>query len=610
VHEQTIIVVAGVLAGGVAAQWLGWRLRLPPVVLLLVGGLVAGPVTGALDPDEVFGDLLFPGVSLAVAVVLFEGALGLGGRGVREAGTTVWLLLTVGMAVTLVGTTLLARFVLDVEWSLAALVAAVLVVTGPTVIGPIVRAIGLRGRLAAILEAEGTLIDPIGAILAVLTFEAAFHTDGDPGQIAGRLLMTGLTGTSVGLAFAAVLVVALARYVIPDELHNATTLAAVIAGYATANAINEEAGLVAVTVMGIALASQSWSPVDHVLRFNETLRIVFISGLFVLLGARIEAETLRDVEWRNVAFLAALVLLVRPVAVLVSTLRSSLSGRERLFLALTAPRGIVAAAVASVFSLRLGELGVANSQVLMSATFTVIAGTVLLSGLGSRAIATRLGLVRTDRGTVVVLGANPFARELASSLEQHGTSVRMIDLDRRELALARMTGLQAHRGSVLAGQTWEAAGIDSAECFLAVSRNDELNVLAARHAAAILGRRNVFQLPPSRNDHDTGWMLRTGTFARQLFGADTTIDTLETRLLDGWRVRGTRVTDKFGPEDHARTHPEAIPLFVLGSDGRVHTVAADGRRRPRAGDTLVTLGPETTSGAAPADEALTPVSQD
>lgn len=588
-HNELILVVAGVLAGGVVAQWLGWRLRVPAIVFLLAGGLVVGPVTGALDPDHVFGDLLFPSVSLAVAVILFEGALGLGWKGVRAAGNTVWLLLTVGAAVTLAGTGFVARHVLDIDWDLALLLAAVLVVTGPTVIGPIVRSIGLHGRLGALLESEGTLIDPIGAILTVLVFEAAFAAHDGAAEITVAILATFGSGLLIGLAGAALLIVAFRRFLVPDQLHNVTTLATVIVSFAVANELRDEAGLVAVTVMGIALASQSSVPVRHVLEFNETLRIVFISGLFLLLGARIEADTLREFEWRNIAFLIALVVIVRPLSIWLSTLRSGLSRNERVFLALTAPRGIVAAAIASVFSLRLAELGVENSQILVSATFTIIGGTVLLSGLGSRPLAIRLGLVEPGRDIVIVLGANPVARAIATALDAQGAPVRLVDLDRRELAAARMTGLLAHRGSVFADETWDQVGLNKAACFIAVTPSDELNTIAARHAAAVLGRKQVFQIPPGRREHRTWWNLPTGTFARPLFARDLTYTELADRLDEDSKVTATRLTEQFGPEDYLRTHPDALVLFTVTPKGGIEITSDDNRRVPRAGDMIVAL---------------------
>jgi len=585
-----VVVIAVVLASGVVAHWIGWRLRVPAIVFLLAIGLVAGPLTGFLDPDDTFGDLLFPAVSAAVAVILFEGSLGLGWRGVRVAGTTVVMLLTVGAATTIGVTLLAARVILEVDWGLAALLAAVLVVTGPTVIGPIVKSIGLHGRVGAILEAEGTLIDPIGAIMAVLVFEAVFRQHGDALDVAGNLLATLGLGAGVGLVAAALLAVGLHRYVIPDELHSATTLAAVVAAFAAANAIRPEAGLVAVTVMGVALATRPEARAHHVLAFNWTLRIMFISALFVLLGARIQPDTLRDLEWRNIAFLGTLVVLGRPLSVALSTIRSGLTWKERGFLALTAPRGIVAASVASVFALQLAELEVENSQILVSATFTVIAGTVLLSGLSSRHIATRLGLVdpRAD-ATVIVLGANPVARAIARALELHGAPVRLIDIDRRELQQARMGGFDVHHGSVVSEGTWEQAGVHAAGTFLALTSSDEINALASRRAAEVLDRRNVFALAPRRREHQ-GWLrLPPASVARTLFGNQVTFDRLDELIEQGWEISSTNITDRFGVDDHAWVHPDSIPLFSVDQRGRIHLVAVDRRRGPRPGDVLVAL---------------------
>lgn len=588
-QEQVVAILAGVLVLGVAAQWLGWRLRVPAIVFLLGGGLLAGPILGLIDPDAVFGDLLFPTVSVAVAIILFEGSLDLGWAGVRSAGRTVWMLLTVGAGITLVGAAIAGRVVLDIDWSRAVLLASVLIVTGPTVIGPIVNSIGLHGRVAKILEAEGTLIDPLGAILAVLVFEALFAHAGTPGQVAVGLVTTLAAGALVGLAGSWLLVAALRRFLIPDELQNLATLAVVVTGFAVANTWRAEAGLVAVTAMGIALAAQREVPVRRVLKFNETLRLLFISGLFILLGARIEADTLRNFEWRNIAFLCVLVVLVRPLSVAVATMGSGLGRRERVFLALTAPRGIVAASVASVFSLQLADRAVPNSQILVSATFTVIAGTVLLSGFGARPLALKLGLIDRERNTVVILGANVVAREIAAVLETLGVPVRLIDLNRTELSKARMTGLFAQRGSVLAEETWERVELHRAASFLAITNNDEVNAIASRQAASVIGRRSVFQIAPRRPEHETGHTAAGVAAARIMFSKRATFLELEDRLERGAIISATKLTEQFGPGEYSAMHPDALVMFYLGSRGVAEVASASGRHSPRVGETVIAM---------------------
>lgn len=594
-EDEVILATAVILTIGVGAQWLGWRARIPSIVFLLAAGLFVGPITGIVEPDAILGDLLFPVVSMAVAVILFEGALGLGAQGIRDAGSTVLRLLTIGAGVTLVATAAAARWIFDVDWSLAWLLAGVLVVTGPTVIGPLVRAIGLRGRVAKILEAEGTLIDPMGAILAVLFFEGFFEEEvTGPWPLA--LLLTVVIGLLAGGLGAALLVGAFGRYLVPDHLHNVMTLATVLVVFAVADELQPEAGLVAVTAMGVILASQNRVSVDHVLEFNETLRTLFIAGLFILLGARIAPETLSSLGWQNAMFLLVLVVLVRPAATLLSTIRTNLSWRERTFIALTAPRGIVAAAIASIFSLRLTEGDVEGAQILVAATFTVIAGTVLLSGVTARPLARRLGLIEDTGFHTVVLGSNRMARELAHALAELDCEVTLVGMDRRNLSNARMDGLTTYYGSVVHDDTWTEAGVEGSKLFLAMSSQDEVNLLATRRASQLIGRRQVFQLVPRRRKVRGGFAAPVAAYGRPLFAHDATIDKLDSRLEAGWEITSTRLTGEFTAKEYFGEHPAAMVLAVLRR-GTVQLHDAGQRLVPEAGDTVVSLLPPSDLGS-------------
>ncbi len=588
-ESGVVAAVAAVLVIGVASQWAGWRLKVPAIVFLLAAGLIAGPITGLLDPDELFGDLLFPFVNLAVAVILFEGALGLGVHRVRDAGRTVWMLLTLGAAVTIGLTAVAAHVVLDVPWSLGWLLASVLVVTGPTVIGPLIRSIGLHGRVASILEAEGTLIDPIGAILTVLVFQTFYENT--PGRnLPIELMLTLVVGAVIGLVAAWLLTLGLARFLLPDELYNVGTLAMVIVAFAVADAVQHEAGLVAVTVMGFTLASQRRTEVRHVLEFNETLRILFISGLFLLLGARIEWATLRAIEWRNLAFLAALVLGVRPLSVAVSTVGSGLARGERCFIAATAPRGIVAAAIAATFSLRLAEQGAADSQVLVSASFTVIAGTVLLSGFGARPLARRLGLVDESHRPMVILGTNPLAVAFAEAFEAQGVPTRMISLDRREVSSARLSGLAAVHGSVLDEGLWDQVEESGASTFVALTSNDEANAIACRRVAPLVGRRNVFRVASDRREHATSQMSAI-TPGRLLVDERATYSSMDERISSGWRFRSTKLTGVFDEGEYVASLPEGALMIGVIRSGSIDLAARGQGLKLRDGDCAVALVP-------------------
>lgn len=588
-HSNVALVIAGVLAAGLVAQILGWRLRIPAIVFLLAFGLIAGPITDLVHPDDVFGDALFPTVAIAVAIILFEGSLAMGVAGIRTAGRTTITLLTVGSAVTFAGVAVAARFVLDVEWRVAYLLAAVLVVTGPTVIGPIVKSLGLHGRLGMILEAEGTIIDPIGAIATVVVFQSFFETS--DASVAETLLKTFGIGIGAGAIGTVVLVVVLSRLLIPDELHQVLTLTVVVGTFAVSNHYAHEAGLVAVTVLGFLLASQKRVSVRHILDFNETLRVLFISGLFILLAARIDRATLTDLEWRSIVFMVALVLVVRPVSVAAATMGVGLERAERIFLAATAPRGIVAASIASVFALRLTEEGVPGAQIVLSATFTVIVGTVLLSGLGARPLARRLGLLGDDGAHVVIVGSNDFTMALAEVLGREEVSSSIVDADRLNSRRARMRGLDSWSGSIFSAHDVHEVGLDRATVFLAATTNDELNALACRMAAETLERRHVFQLPPTRPSDSELGRISLGLFGRSAFAMDATAARLDDLLLEGWRVSATNITREFSVADWRAEHHEAIPLVVIDGKKRLHVLAAGRKRSIRGGERLVALVP-------------------
>ncbi len=586
-NEEVVLATAVILALGVVAHWVGWRLRVPSIVFLLAAGLLIGPVTGLLQPDDILGDALFPVVSMAVAVILFEGALGLGVKGIREAGTTVVMLLTLGAGITLAATAVTARVVFDVDWSLAWLLASVLVVTGPTVVGPLVRAIGLHGRVASILEAEGTLIDPIGAILAAVLFGVFFEPEA-AGAWPMEIFLTLFVGAVAGGLGALLITFTFSRYLVPDQLHNVMTLAVVLTVLAIADHLQPEAGLVAVTLMGVGVATQERESVEGVLEFNETLRTLFIAGLFILLGARIAPETLSNLGWKNVLFLLVLIAIVRPLAVFASTIRSDLNLGERTFIALTAPRGIVAAAIASIFSLRLVEDGFEGDQILVAATFTVIAGTVLFSGAVSRPLTRRLGLVDDSSFRAVVLGSNRMARELAHVLAREDIDVTLVGMDRRNLTSARMDGLTTHYGSVVDDETWDGVEVGQSDVFLAMSSQEEINALATRRAAQLIGRRNVFQLVPRSRSRSVP--ATRGVFGRPLFSKRATVELLESRLDDGWMVSATKLTDEFRAKDYFSEHPAAL---VLGAKRRGALLMHDAGQRIalRRGDTVISLVP-------------------
>ena len=533
----TLAIIVGV---GMAAQWLAWRIQVPSIILLLVAGLLLGPVFSLIDPDEFLGGTLFPIVSVSVALILFEGGLDLPPRELRSTGTVVRRLITVGAIITFFVAAWGAEQLFDMSRGAAAVMAAVLVVTGPTVVGPLLRFVRPSGRTGPMLRAEGILIDPIGATAALVAFEAAL-TD-EPGEaISAVLAVIGQTlvlGIGIGFVLAFLLDHALRRFLIPDHLANPIALAIVVVGFVISNEAQEEAGLLTVTVMGIWLARRDSAAMRQLLEFNESLRTLLISALFILLAARIEPDQLRDVIVPSLLFLALLVFVARPLGVIVSTTRTSLSWRERLFLMVMAPRGIVAAAVSAIFAIRLEEEGVRGAELIVPVVFLVIIGTIVVYGFLAGPIARALGLAEARANGVLIVGAHSIARGLAKELSDLDVTTMLVDTDPYNVTRSVALGLPARRLSVLTEEATHELDLRGIGRILALTSNDEVNALASGRFARVFGRRETFQLAPSERQ-------RAGALPEELLGRIIGINgldygTLDERTRQGWRVRSSQ----------------------------------------------------------------------
>ena len=530
----TLAIIVGV---GMAAQWIAWRTQVPSIILLLVAGLLLGPVFSLIDPDDFLGGTLFPVVSLSVALILFEGGLDLPPRELRSTGTVVRRLITIGAIITFLVAAWSAEQLFDISRGAAAVMAAVLVVTGPTVVGPLLRFVRPSGRTGPMLRAEGILIDPIGATAALVAFEAAL-TD-EPGEAISALIgvigLTLLAGVGIGFLLAYMLDHALRRFLIPDHLGNPIALAIVVVGFVISNEVQEEAGLLTVTVMGIWLARRDSAAVRQLLEFNESLRALLISALFILLAARIEPDQLRDVALPSLLFLAMLVFVARPLGVIVSTVRTGLTWRERLFLMVMAPRGIVAAAVSAIFALRLEQEGVRGAELIVPIVFLMIIGTILVYGFLAGPVARALGLAEARANGVLIVGAHSIARGLAKALEDLDVKTMLVDTDPYNVTRSVALGLPARRLSVLTEEATHELDLRGIGRILALTSNDEVNALASGRFARLFGRRETFQLAP-------GERQRSGALPEALLGRVIGIQgldygTLDERTRQGWRVR-------------------------------------------------------------------------
>ena len=584
---------------GITGVWIAWRLNLPSILVLLTIGFIAGPVTGFMNTDEVFGELLLPLVSLSVGIVLFEGGLSLKLDELDEIGRPLLNLVTIGAALTWGLTSLIAHFLGGLDVRLSILLGAILVVTGPTVIIPLLRDIRPSGRVASLLKWEGIVIDPVGAVLAVLTFEAIFATE-EIFSISAAvqvILLTIVIGGGLGLLGGAIVYQALRRYWVPDYLHNPFALTVVVAVFVAANLLQMESGLLATTIMGVILANQNQVTIKQLAEFKEDLQVMLIASLFILLTSRLPLNILNEfTQPATIIYLVLLLLIIRPAAVWLSTLGSKLDWKERTFISWMAPRGIVAAAVSAIFALRLAEVGHPGADRLGNLTFVTIAGTVAVYGLTAPILARRLGLAKPNPQGFLIIGAHDWGRRLASALRKLDIRVLVMDSNYDHIRRARMDGLEVSYGSALSTSALEDLDLSGIGKLLALTANDEVNSLSALHFKEMFGIGGVFQLaPPDIQRSDKRERVANELRGRILSSEDRTYRYFQEIFEQaGTEVKVTLITDTFTYTDFKEEHGgEVVPLFLKRHSGEVRVCAVDEPLEPQSGDSVISVVPNT-----------------
>lgn len=593
-HTFELIALSGVLIIGLACQWVAWRVKLPAILFLLLCGILAGPVLGFLRPDALFGDLLFPFISLAVAVILFEGSLTLKFQDLAGLQDVVRNMITLGAGVTLLVTALGTRYLLGFSWEVSFLFGSLMTVTGPTVIVPMLRTVRPNARLSHILRWEGILIDPIGATLAVLVFQfivAGGVQDGIFGMLAvfGKILLIGgLLGSAGGYLFGRVL----RKHWIPYFLQNFSALALVCTIFALSDSLEPESGLLSVTVMGVWLANTKGVEVVDILDFKEHLSVVLISMLFILLAARMELHEFTALGWPSLALFGVLQFLARPLAAQASALGSKLTAGERHFLAWIAPRGIIAAAISAVFAMKLEALGYAEAGKLVPLTFTMIVGTVLLQSATARPIAQWLKVAEPDPRGVLIVGANILARAMAACLKENGFRVQLTDQNWNNVVTARLEGLPTYWGNPASEHAERHLSLIGIGRLLALSPNAELNALAARQYRMEFGENNVFTIRTRRPDTPEESVKSSFRLSgRSLFDAQATYGNLSKLLTDGSEIKTTPLTEKFTFKEYLdQCGEQRIPLFAVAPDGRMEIFTDESEFTPKKDWRIIGIG--------------------
>lgn len=585
------LLLAGLLGIGFGAQWLAWRVKLPAILFLLLAGILLGPVAGVVDPDRLLGPWLFPLVSLSVALILFEGSLSLRFAELRGIGHAVRGLVTYGAIVSLLLLAAAAHFLAGLSWDIALLFGALTCVTGPTVIAPMLRTLRPNARIANTLRWEGIVIDPLGALFAVLIYEAIVSHE--QGHTIGVFLGTVVCGTAAGAVAAMVLAQLLRRQLIPEYLQNFGTLVAVLLTFSLSNAVTHESGLLAVTIMGIALGNMRNVHVDDILDFKEHLTTLLVSSLFILLAARLPWPLPSGTLLAGVAILLVAQVLIRPLSVLLATAGSSLNWRERALIAWVAPRGIVAAAVSALFALRLAELDVTAAEALVPLVFILIVGTVVLQSATARPLASWLRVAEPEPRGVLVFGADVVARAIAKALHDGGIRVVLADDDWDGIRRARMEGLATFFGNPASSHADRHLELSGIGRLLAMSTHRERNSLACLHYREEFGRDKVYRLRNLGPEETTERAaLAESLLAPPLFEEGMTHGRFADLLERGWRIKSTRLTATFDwPHFIEQYGSASILLFGIEEKGALRVASTKRELEPRAGWLVIALVP-------------------
>jgi NhaP-type Na+/H+ or K+/H+ antiporter len=578
---------------GIAAQWLAWRFRLPAILLLSIAGLVVGPWLGWINPDKQLGAVLNPLVGLLVSIILFEGGMNLRFHELREAGPGVKRLATAGVAITwLLGS--IAAHITGLSWPVAILFGAIIVVTGPTVIMPMLRQARLKQRPASLLKWEGIINDPTGALLAVLVFEYFSYSG------SGAAISQVLSGLAIAIAAAATLGVgggyllgkAFGRDDVPEFLKAPVTLVFVLICYGLANLAQNEAGLLATTLLGMTMGNMQLRSIEELRRLKEYVSILLVSGIFVILTANLDPLILMRLDWHSVVLLALVVFAVRPISVLLSTAGLGMDWRERLLLAWIAPRGVVAVVVAGVFAASLGEEGYEGADLLLPLIIALVLITVVLHGSTIGWLSRKLGLAAVSQNGVLIVGASSWSTELATQLKEMDIPVLIADSNWYHMSQARLSGIRTHYGEILSERAEMELDLTGIGLLLATTSNDAYNAFVCSRFAPELGRNHVFQLPMHVTEEQEKKSIKLAHRGIIAMGPKATHEELARRHYFKWQFKKSHFTKTFSFENHVQIESaDALMVLLLRSNGEVLFHSAEFPLEPEEGDILLSYIP-------------------
>ncbi len=582
--------LAGIIILGMLAQWVAWRIKIPAILPLILTGLLVGPVAAEflsengskwIEPIWNGEKGLFPGeglyyfVSLAISIILFEGGLTLKRSEIKTVGTVITKLITIGSAITFLGAGIIAHAVFKLSWEVSFLFSGLIIVTGPTVITPILRNIPLKKDLSTVLKWEGILIDPIGALIAVLVFEF-ISVEGDSGYTKTAFIEFAkiiFFGILFGFSFAKALAICVNKKLVPHYLLNVVSLSVVLLVFVAADFFAHESGLLAVVVMGMVLGNSQLENIKELLYFKESLSVLLISILFILLAANINMEDLLLIyTWKTVLLFSTIVFLIRPLGVFICTANSSLKLNEKLFISWVGPRGIVAAGIASLFGSKLIKKGIEGAEYITPLVFMVVLGTVLLNATTARFFAKIAGVFLQKSEGILIVGASNISRLLATYLKKNNRHVVLIDSNQTNIEEAKKLDLEAMHTDIYANDLMNNIELNDIGFLMALTGNSDINQYAIKKFKKQFGENGSFRLVTSEEISKDSKKPKEGL----LFDTDNYNSILELTFRHP-SIHEITLNDKKHYEqliEITKKDNDIIPLFIKDKKGTLHIISS------------------------------------
>ncbi|MAU14668.1 MAG: cell shape-determining protein [Muricauda sp.] len=602
-----MVELAGIIILGIIAQWVAWRFKLPAILPLILIGLLVGPIATLYTEDgsKLIEPIwngekgLFPGeglyyfVSLAISVILFEGGLTLKRAEISNVGPVISKLITIGTIVTFFGAGVAAHYIFGLSWQISFLFSGLIIVTGPTVITPILRNIPLKKDVSAVLKWEGILIDPIGALVAVLVFEFISVGEGQAfTQTAlvefGKII---LFGTTFGFTFAHALAFAIKKDLIPHYLLNVVSLSTVLLVYVESDLFAHESGLLAVVVMGMVLGNMNLPNIKELLYFKESLSVLLISILFILLAANINISDLELIyTWKTVALFAIIVFVIRPLGVFLSSHGSNLKFNEKLFIGWVGPRGIVAAGIASLFGSKLMSRGEPGAEYITPLVFMIVLGTVLLNATTARLFAKMVGVFLKKSEGILIIGASKLSRLIGNYLRKNNRHVVLIDNNQNNVEKAKKLGLEAFSANIFSDSLTDNIELNDMGYLMALTGNSDINKFAINKFRKQFGENGAFRLVNTEEVNDPENNPKEGLFSH----TDDFIQLMDTvRKYPTIHEIDLKSKEHYdGLIDITQKERDIVPLFTKAPNGSIEIIPANSKDFTPKGDgyKLVYLG--------------------